>query len=46
MLGDIVKRFEWPLVRKELYKCSLFTLISTQQQDGLPEEKGEIFVFD
>ena len=24
MLGHIVKRFEWPLVRKELYKCSPF----------------------
>ena len=25
MLGSIVKRFEWPLVKKELYKCTPFT---------------------
>ena len=25
MWGNIVKRFEWPMVRKALYKCSPFT---------------------
>ena len=25
MLGDIVQRFEWPLVRKALYKCRPFS---------------------
>jgi hypothetical protein len=28
MLGNIVKRFEWPLVRKALYKCSSFKKIN------------------
>ena len=26
MLGNIVQRFEWPLVRKALYKCRLFSV--------------------
>ena len=26
MLGNIAKRFEWPLVRKALDKCSPFTI--------------------
>ena len=25
-VGQYLKRFEWPLVRKALYKCSLFTI--------------------
>ena len=28
MLVDIVKLFEWPQVRKALYKCSPFTIYS------------------
>ena len=33
MLGNIVKRFEWPLVRKALVrKCSLFTIFRTALQ--------------
>ena len=31
LLRDIVKRFEWPLVRKALYKCSLFTIWKASQ---------------
>ena len=27
MLGNIVKLFEWPLVRKQLYKYSPFTIL-------------------
>ena len=35
MLGDVVKRFEWPLVRKALYNCSLFTRYPAEQRQPI-----------
>ena len=39
MLGNIAKCFEWPLVRKALYKCSPFTIyfVVFQCPSALPD---------
>ena len=36
MLGNIVKHFEWPLVRKALYECSpLLLLLGVESYCGV-----------
>ena len=38
MTGSIVKRFEWPLVIKALYKCSPFTILARQGREKWPQD--------
>jgi hypothetical protein len=50
MLGSIVKRFEWPLVRKAVYKCSPFSSLLRIAETSHPTFNNElnqnIFGFD
>ena len=43
MLGNIVKLFEWPLVRKQLYKYSPFTILPVAIKGARNEKDYLVF---